>query len=109
MKDKTARALAITALIFMGIFVISFPMAFMGTDFVYGTFLYLTVGSGALTLLIFLLLKIDGRGFSMTKINNEIQMKKIEEENDALIAAEKAEKSAEVEADETPDKTETDK
>lgn len=101
MKDKTARALAITALVFMGIFVGSLPMSFLGTDFVYGVFVYTAVGSGAAALLLFVLLKIDGRGFSMSEINNEIELKKIERENEALLAeaqkqeADKSEKTPE--------------
>lgn len=85
MKDKTARALAVTALVFMGIFIISFPMSFMGTDWLYGVFVYTTAGGGAIALMLLLVLKIDGRGFSITKINNDIEMKKIEKANKALI------------------------
>ncbi len=102
MNDKTARALAITALVSMAIFVISFPMSFMGTEWLYGTFMYIAIGSGAVTLLLFAVLKITGHGFSMNKINNEIEMKKIEEENNALIAAAAKEQAEKAKADDVP-------
>ena len=44
-------------------------------------------------MMIFLALRADGRGFSITKMNNEIEMKKIEEELKKQQEREQAEKA----------------
>ncbi|MDE5592670.1 MAG: hypothetical protein K2I75_01915 [Clostridiales bacterium] len=89
MKDKTARIIAIIALVFMAVFVVSLTLSLAG---VYGNiFTYVAIGGGAVALALFILIKISGRGYSVTQMNNEIEMEKIRKENEALLAAEKAE------------------
>ena len=90
MKDKTARIIAIIALVFMAVFVVSLTLSLAG---VYSNiFTYVAIGGGAVALALFMLIKMSGRGYSVTQINNEIEMEKIQKENEALLAAEKAEK-----------------
>lgn len=101
MKDKTARALAITALVFMFIFVVSLCVTLAAADLFGGAFVYITVSAGAVALVLFVIVKLDGRGYSITEINNEIELEKIERENRELI--ERAEReNAEIEK--KPDK-----
>ena len=98
MKDKTARIIAIIALIFMAVFVVSLTLSLAG---VYGNiFTYVAIGSGAVGIVLFLLIKITGRGYSITEINNEMEMEKIQKENEKLIADEKAEQAEKDKAEE---------
>ena len=98
MKDKTARVIAIIALIFMAVFVVSLTLSLAG---VYGNiFTYVAIGSGAVGIVLFLLIKITGRGYSITEINNELEMEKIQKENEKLLADEKAEQAEKDKAEE---------
>ena len=98
MKDKTARIIAIIALIFMAVFVVSLTLSLAG---VCGNiFTYVAIGSGAVGIVLFLLIKITGRGYSITEINNEMEMEKIQKENEKLIADEKAEQAEKDKAEE---------
>ncbi len=91
MKDKTARIIAIIALVFMAVFVMSLTVSLAG---VYSNiFTYVAVGSGAVALALFVLVKMSGRGYSITEINNEIEMEKIRKENEAQLAAAQAEQA----------------
>lgn len=95
MKDKLARALAIVALVFMAVFVVMLAAVFaIPKGIAHDAIMYTAIGSGAVGLVLFAVLKLDGRGYSMRKINNEIEMQKIEAENAELI------ESARREADE---------
>lgn len=104
MKDKTARVIAIIALVFMAVFVVSLTLALAG---VYGNiFTYVAIGGGAVGIALFILIKISGRGYSVTQMNNEMEMEKIRKENEALLAAEQAEKEKDkVETAEQSEKT----
>lgn len=95
MKDKTARIIAIIALIFMAVFVVSLTVSL--ADVYRDIFTYVAVGSGAVALALFMLIKMSGRGYSITEMNNEIEMEKIRQENEALLA--EAENKADSEAE----------
>ncbi len=90
MKDRMARALAIVALVFMGIFLTALTLTLVDYRMLNGSVGYIALTSGVLVLMIFIALKADGRGFSMTKMNNDIEMEKIEK---ALREQEEREKS----------------
>lgn len=108
MKDKTARVLAIIALVAMFIFVASLTaMLAIPEGALRRGFMYSAIAGGIITALLFVLIKADGRGFSMTRINNEIEMKKLEDENRALIEAER--KRLQDEAGDVPDANEAGK
>ncbi|MCH5153898.1 MAG: hypothetical protein J1F71_01665 [Clostridiales bacterium] len=91
MKDKTARIIAIIALIFMAAFVVTLTLSLAGV--MRNVFSYVAIGCAAVTLALFMVLKINGRGYSMTDINNEIEMEKIRKENEEKLAEEKTEQS----------------
>ncbi len=93
MKDKTSRVLAIIALVTMGIFVGTLIATLVDYTLLNNAIGFIALGSGVFTLMIFIALKADGRGFSMTKINNEIEMQKIEKKAAEQAEREKAEKS----------------
>ena len=78
MKDKQARALAIVALVFMGIFVGSLIATLVDRTLLHGSIGYIALCSGVFVFIIFIALKADGRGYSISKMNNEIEMEKIE-------------------------------
>ena len=80
MKDKTARALAIVALVFMGLFVAALVATLVDVTLLNGSIGYIALGTGIVGILIFVVLKMDGRGFSVTQINNELEMEKIKRE-----------------------------
>lgn len=80
MKDKPARALAVIALVFMGIFTVMLVMTIVDRTMLGGSVGFIALGCGVFALVIFGALKADGRGFSITKMNNEAEMKKIERE-----------------------------
>lgn len=90
MKDRLARVLAIIALVTMALFLAALITALVDHTLLSGSIGFIALGLGVFTFMIFIALKADGRGFSMTKINNEIEMKKIEDE---LAEKEKAEKA----------------
>ena len=93
MKDKTARVIAVIALIFMAAFVVSLTVSLAGV--MRNVFSYVAIGCAAVALALFMVLKINGKGYSITEMNNEIEMEKIRKENEELIAKEKAEQSDE--------------
>ncbi len=80
MKDKSARVLAIIALVFMGIFVVTLTMTLIDYRMLNGSIGFVALGSGVFAIMIYIALKADGRGFSITKMNNEIEMEKIKKE-----------------------------
>ncbi|MDE7464547.1 MAG: hypothetical protein K2M48_05915 [Clostridiales bacterium] len=108
MKNGMARALAIIALVFMGIFIVSLTMTVIDYTMLNSSIGYIALSSGVFVLMIFLALKADGRTFSITKMNNEIEMEKIEKE---LAEKEKAEKekaeAQEEKAEEVQEESET--
>ena len=55
-----------------------------------GSIGFFALGAGVFALMILVALKADGRGFSMTKINNEIEMEKIQKEPEKREAEQKA-------------------
>ena len=82
----------------MAVFVVSLTLSLAG---VYGNiFTYVAIGSGAVGIVLFLLIKITGRGYSITEINNELEMEKIQKENEKLLADEKAEQAEKDKAEE---------
>lgn len=92
MKDKLARVLAIIALVFMGIFVVTLTLTLVDYKMLGGGIGFIAMGAGVFTLMIFIALKADGRGYSITKMNNEIEMAKIEKELAEKEQKEKEEK-----------------
>lgn len=95
MKDKTARIVAIIALIFMAAFIVSLCVSLAGV--MSNVFTYVAIGCGAVTLALFILIKMSGRGYSVTEMNNEMEMEKIRKENEELI------KSAQEEGEQAED------
>lgn len=93
MKDRTARALAIVALVFMALFVAALVATLVDSTLLNGAVGYVALCCSVFALMIFIALKADGRGYSITKMNNEIEMKKPEEEGAA-----QNEKAAEAES-----------
>ena len=102
MKDKSARALAIVALVFMGIFVAALVATLVDHTLLGGSIGFIALGCRVFALMIFIALKADGRGYSITKMNNEIEMQKIEAELKAQQDAE-AEKADKAESTENAD------
>ncbi len=80
MKDKHARALAIVALVFMGIFIAALIATLIDYRLLNNSVGFIALGAGVFVAMSLIALKADGRGFSMTKLNNEIEMEKIEKE-----------------------------
>ena len=80
MKDRTARILAVIALVFMGIFSVALVMTIIDYRMLGGSIGFIALSTGVFAIVIFLALKADGRGYSITKMNNEIELQKIEEE-----------------------------
>ena len=85
MKDRTSRVLAIIALVFALIFVASLTATLVDINIFNGGIGYIALCSGVFVLMIFIALKADGRGYSLSKMRNESEMKRIE---DALKAQE---------------------
>lgn len=109
MKDKQARALAIVALVFMGIFVVALIVTLVDHTLLNGAIGYVALCSGVFAIMIFIALKADGRGYSVTKMNNEIEMQKIEKalaEQAEREKAEQAEQNKQAEQAEQDDKAE---
>ena len=94
MKNGLARALAIIALVFMVIFIAALIATVIDRTLLNGSVGYIALGCGVFVMMIFLALRADGRGFSITKMNNEIEMKKIEEELKKQQEQEQREKEA---------------
>lgn len=99
MKDKQARALAIVALVFMGIFVVALIVTLVDHTLLNGAIGYVALCSGVFAIMIFIALKADGRGYSITKMNNEIEMQKIEKALAEQAEREKAEQDEQAEQD----------
>lgn len=100
MKDRTARILAVIALVFMGVFIVTLIMTLVDHTMLNGSIGFFALGAGVFALMILVALKADGRGFSMTKINNEIEMEKIQKEPEKREAEQKAkEESADRDGD----------
>ena len=104
MKDRTARILAVIALVFMGVFIVTLIMTLVDHTMLNGSIGFFALGAGVFALMILVALKADGSGFSMTKINNDIEMEKIQKELEAEEKA-KAEESSDGEdgAEKDPD------
>lgn len=107
MKDKTARALAIVALVFMGIFVAALIATLVDYTLFNGGIGYIALGSGVFAIMIFIALKADGRGYSITKMNNEIEMEKIKQALKEQEERENSENEAQGDRSETPETPET--
>ncbi len=100
MKDRTARILAVIALVFMGLFIVTLIMTLVDHTMLNGSIGFFALGAGVFALMILVALKADGRGFSMTKMNNEIEMEKIQKEPEKREAEQKAkEESADRDGD----------
>ena len=99
MKDKQARVLAIVALVFMGIFVVALIVTLVDHTLLNGAIGYVALCSGVFAIMIFIALKADGRGYSVTKMNNEIEMQKIEKALAEQAEREKAEQDEQAEQD----------
>ncbi|MBD5132024.1 MAG: hypothetical protein HDT28_05480 [Clostridiales bacterium] len=89
MKDKTARALAIVALVFMGIFVVALITTIIDRTLLGGSIGFIALASGVITLVLFVILKADGRGYSLTQMKNESEMAEIERAIQEKIEQEK--------------------
>lgn len=81
------------ALVFMGLFIVTLIMTLVDHTMLNGSIGFFALGAGVFALMILVALKADGRGFSMTKINNDIEMEKIQKELEAEEKA-KAEESS---------------
>ena len=90
----------------MAIFVAALIAAIIDRTLLNGAVTYVAIGTGVFTLMIFIALKADGRGFSVTKMNNEIEMEKIEKE---LAEQEEKEKAEAEEAEEAKEEKEEEK
>lgn len=111
MKDKQARALAIVALVFMLIFIAALTATVVDHTLLGGSIGYIALCAGVFVLMVFIALKADGRGYSITKMNNEIEMEKIKkelEEQQKREEAEKAEKAERDKADEAAESAQAD-
>ena len=88
------------ALVFMGLFIVTLIMTLVDHTMLNGSIGFFALGAGVFALMILVALKADGRGFSMTKINNEIEMEKIQKEPEKREAEQKAkEKNADRDGD----------
>lgn len=104
MKDKHARGLAVTALVFMGIFIGSLIATFVDYTLLYGAIGYVALVAAVVVLAIFFVLKADGRGFSLADMKNESELEKIEQALEAQRAeSEKADADGDSEQEKTPD------
>ncbi len=108
MKDKPARILAIIALVFIGIFSVMLVLTLIDYRMLGGSVGFIALGTGVFALVIFFALKADGRGFSMTKINNEIEMQKLENAMKEQEARENAENAQNADAEETAEESDAD-
>ncbi|MCM1368478.1 MAG: hypothetical protein NC184_06705 [Roseburia sp.] len=95
MKDKTARVLAIVALVFMGLFVAALVATLVDSTLFNGSVGYVALTTGVFALMIFIALKADGRGYSVTQMNNEIEMEKLREAAEKEAAEKEAAENAE--------------
>lgn len=79
MKDKSARVLAIIALVFMVIFIASLTVTLVDYKLLGGGIGAIAAGSGLFVFIVFIVLKMDGRGFSLAKMKQESELQKIEQ------------------------------
>ena len=91
MKDKPARILAIIALVFIGICSVAIVLTLVDYRMLNGAIGFIALGTGVFGLVIFFALKADGRGFSITKMNNEIEREKLEKAMQEQESKERAE------------------
>ncbi len=101
MKDKTARVLAIIALVFMGLFVAALVATLVDFTLFNGSIGYIALGTGIVGIMLFIVLKSDGRGFSITQMNNEIEMEKIKREMEEAQKEADEQAESEAQSDET--------
>ncbi len=87
----------------MGIFVVALIVTLVDHTLLNGAIGYVALCSGVFAIMIFIALKADGRGYSVTKMNNEIEMQKIEK---ALAEQAEREKAEQDEQNEQDDKAE---
>ncbi len=87
----------------MGIFVVALIVTLVDHTLLNGAIGYVALCSGVFAIMIFIALKADGRGYSVTKMNNEIEMQKIEK---ALAEQAEREKAEQAEQNEQDDKAE---
>lgn len=78
----------------MVIFLVSFTATLVDYTLLNGGIGIIALCSGVFVLMVLIALKADGRGFSLTKMKNESEMKKIEQ---ALKAQEESEKAKDAE------------
>lgn len=77
----------------MGIFVVALIVTLVDHTLLNGAIGYVALCSGVFAIMIFIALKADGRGYSVTKMNNEIEMQKIEKALAEQAEREKAEQA----------------
>ena len=77
----------------MGIFVVALIVTLVDHTLLNGAIGYVALCSGVFAIMIFIALKADGRGYSVTKMNNEIEMQKIEKALAEQAEREKAEQN----------------
>ena len=75
----------------MGIFIVALIITLVDHTLLNGGIGYVALCAGVFTLMIFIALKADGRGYSITKMNNQIEMEKIEKALAEQAEREKAE------------------
>lgn len=90
----------------MGIFVVALIVTLVDHTLLNGAIGYVALCSGVFAIMIFIALKADGRGYSVTKMNNEIEMQKIEKALAEQAEREKAEQAEQNEQAEQDDKAE---
>ncbi len=83
----------------MGIFVVALIVTLVDHTLLNGAIGYVALCSGVFAIMIFIALKADGRGYSVTKMNNEIEMQKIEKALAEQAEREKAEQDEQAEQD----------
>ncbi len=90
----------------MGIFVVALIVTLVDHTLLNGAIGYVALCSGVFAIMIFIALKADGRGYSVTKMNNEIEMQKIEKALAEQAEREKAEQAEQNKQAEQDDKAE---
>lgn len=90
----------------MGIFVVALIVTLVDHTLLNGAIGYVALCSGVFAIMIFIALKADGRGYSVTKMNNEIEMQKIEKALAEQAEREKAEQAEQDDKAEKADKAE---
>ncbi len=83
----------------MAVFVVTLVMTVVDHTMLHGSIGFIALGSGVFVLVVLIALKADGRGYSLTKINNEIEMAKIQKELEEKEAKEEAEEKEKTEGE----------